>query len=464
MNDDQILIVEDDAIAQLTLAQYLKDLGFPHSLAVNNGRDAVKAVEHRDIAMAFLDIRIMGDWDGIDTAHRIREQEPELPLVFLTANTDRGTMKRAQQVHPHAVVQKPYDRKILLRVMGEALSHREDKLVPVVESNTLPASASLTMKSGLSVTDPRGKIISVNPEFCRIHACTESEAVGAFFTRYLPEDIRSFAQAIHREFVEKRTNEGGGRWTILDQLGTSKEVDVEVQRVPVEDGTFYKISMYTDVAQQQQEDENLRKIIAEKDAFAREIHHRVKNNLNVILGLFYLQSEQIKDQPDVYGLFQESMSRIKTMSIIHEQLYNHEEYATIDLGKYITLLSGTIRTTYVSTVAEVSLEVEVDTINIDVDKAVACGLIINELLSNSFKYAFGETVRPQIEIKGAQRMGVVNLELQDNGVGLPPDFDLDQASTLGIRLIKTLTQQLGGQISVENAAPRGTRAKLSFSA
>ena len=464
MNEDRILIVEDDAIAQLTLAQYLKDLGFPRSLAVNNGRDAIKAVKQHEISMAFLDIRIMGDWDGIDTAHRIRESQPELPLVFLTANTDRGTMKRAQQVHPHAVVHKPYDRKVLLKVVDEALSHHESEQDSIVDQEDALLSAPSVVKTGLSVTDAQGTIISVNSEFCRIHNCTQSEAIGESFTRYLPENIRGFAQTMHRDFISERTNEGGGRWTALTLDGSAKEVDIEVQRVSVGNGDCCKVSMYTDVAQRTEKAENLQKIIEEKDAFSREIHHRVKNNLNVILGLFYLQSEQIKDQPDVYGLFQESMSRIKTMSIIHEQLYNHEEYATIDLDHYITLLSDTICTTFAHDNPQVSLEVAIETIKIDVDKAVACGLVVNELLTNSLKYAFDKIEHPQITIDGMQKDGIVNLRLQDNGIGLPSNFDIDQANTLGIQLVKTLTQQLNGQVDVQKASPHGTLIHLSFPA
>lgn len=121
--DDCILIVEDDAIAQLTLARYLKDLGFPHSLAVNNGREAVEVAEKHSVALAFLDIRIMGDWDGVDTARQMKQHWPDLPLVFLTANTDRNTLKRANDVRPHAIIQKPYDRQVLVKTISGALNY-----------------------------------------------------------------------------------------------------------------------------------------------------------------------------------------------------------------------------------------------------------------------------------------------------------------------------------------------------
>ena len=465
MEDECILIVEDDAIAQLTLAQYLKDLGFPHSLAVNNGKDAIEAVKNKAVMLAFLDVRIMGEWDGVDTAQQIQKNQPDLPLVFLTANTDRGTMKRVQATHPYAVVRKPYDRKMLSEVIGGALNHSVDASPYSEEKTSLPSHILEPAAVGVSVTDVSGTIISVNAEFCHIHRCTEAEAVGQLFTRYFPENIQSFALNLHREFMAGRTTEGGGAWTVIDQHGSPREVDIKVHKVALEGSDAFKISTFTNISRQRKNAERLRKILEEKDAFAREIHHRVKNNLNVISGLFYLQSEQVRDRPEVYNLFQESVSRVKAMAIIHEQLYDYENYTTIDLSKYVPLLAEAIRDTFIDSDCEVALDIEVASVPLDVDRAVACGLIINEVMSNSFKYAFdAPTQPPQISVKGFADEQRVTLVMQDNGVGLPPDFDADQVNTLGVQLIKTLTRQLDGQLSMQRNSPTGTHVSLSFPA
>lgn len=457
---ERILIVEDDAIAQLTLAQYLQDLGFPHSVAVNNGKDAIKEIEKDPVALAFLDIRIMGEWDGIMTAQHIKESYPQLPFVFLTANTDQETLKRAQGTEPSSIIRKPYDREVLLKAVSEALNYGADHEQQKMASTALPAPPDAT-QVGVSVTDANGVIISVNSEFCRIHRCSEWHAVGRSFTEFFPENIRKFALSLHRDFMTGLSNEGEGVWTIIDQQGTPRQVTMTVDRLSLNEQT-YKISTYIDTSQQQEDAEKLKKILKAKDAFAREIHHRVKNNLNVISGLFYLQAEKIKDRPDVYHLFQESISRIKTMSVVHEQLYDYDNYATIDLNKYVQLLANSIQSTF-HNANYVTLTTQVAPIQLDVDRAVACGLIINEVMTNSFKYAFAEQ-RPdsQVLIKGTRSEDLITLTVQDNGVGLPTDFNMEVAKTLGVQLIKTLTDQLSGSVEMGNAATQGTVVKLSF--
>ncbi|MGB3777800.1 MAG: histidine kinase dimerization/phosphoacceptor domain -containing protein [Tunicatimonas sp.] len=459
--DDCILIVEDDAIAQLTLARYLKDLGFPRSLAVNNGREAIAVADQHSVSLAFLDIRIMGDWDGIDTAQQMKQNWPDLPLVFVTANTDRNTLERARNVHPHAIIHKPYDRKVLVKTISEVLNYQPSDTTSLA-TTTSPLPPLRAPEVGISITNEVGTLVSVNQVFCGLHQCSQAEALGRPFTDFLPENIRAFSANLHREFMSGSTGEGSGTWTILDQRGKAKEVNISVQRTQLSGEAAFKLTTFIDTAPQKKAAEQLQKVRAEKDAFAREIHHRVKNNLNVVSGLFYLQSESIKDQPNVYQLFQESVSRVKAMAIIHEQLYDHEEYATIELSRYVPLLTSTIRSTYQNNEG-ITIAVDVAPIQLDVDQAVACGLIINELITNCFKYAFQYPPKlPEIGISGSVEGDRVSLVVRDNGEGLPDNFDLEQASTLGMQLVKTLTKQLDGQLEVHSEPQRGTSVRLTF--
>ena len=461
--DDCILIVEDDAIAQLTLARYLKDLGFPRSLAVNNGREAVAVADQHPVSLAFLDIRIMGDWDGIDTAQQMKQNWPDLPLVFLTANTDRNTLERARSVHPHAIIHKPYDRQVLVKTISEALNRRPaNPAISEVATASLPPFPAPEV--GISITDESGTLVSVNQVFCNLHQCSQSEALGRPFTDFFPKNIRRFAANLHQEFMNGSSDEGSGTWTVLDQQGETKEMNISIQRTLLGNDTAFKVTTFVDSAPQKKAAERLKKVLAEKDAFAREIHHRVKNNLNVISGLFYLQSESIKDQPDVYHIFQESVSRVKAMSIIHEQLYDHEEYATIELSRYVPLLTATIRSTYPDN-ENVTLAVDVAPIHLDVDQAVACGLIINELITNCFKYAFRHPSKlPEITVSGSVEEKCISLLVRDNGEGLPHNFNLEQTSTLGMQLVKTLAKQLNGQLEVHSEPQQGTSVRLTFAA
>lgn len=460
----RILIVEDDAVAQLTLAQYLVDLGFPDAVVVNNGKDALTALEeNKDIALTFLDIRIMGEWDGIATAQRIKKIHPQLPLVFLTASTDQETFRRAQHVDPFSIIRKPYDHDTLRLVVSEALHHPVEARIPKKASALPSAPALVTPDVGVSVVNAEGVIVSTNAEFCRIHRCTEAEATNRVFTDFFPKNIRKFTARLYRDFLAGNTEEGDGLWTIVDQRGASKQVSLTLSRLLLSHQQQYVVSTFIDVSQQQEDAERLESVLEKKDAFAREIHHRVKNNLNVISGLFYLQAEKIKDRPDVYHLFQESISRIKVMSVIHEQLYNYENYTTIDLSRYVQLLADSVQSTY-QHANYVTLRVTMDPIELDVDRAVACGLILNEIMTNSLKYAFPQrSADAQVLIKGTCHHRVITLTVKDNGIGLPQGFDINQAKTLGIQLIKTLIKQLGGFIEVQNDSP-GVSVCLRFGA
>ena len=456
-----ILIVEDDAIAQLTLTQYLLDLGFPHSVVVNNGKDAMSALESEPVTLVFMDIRIMGEWDGITTAQRMKERNPKLPLIFLTANTDQDTLRRAQRVDPFSVIRKPYDRDTLFSAISGAL----DRAVAPPPPKEAPLPSVSTPEApdvGVSVTNAAGTLVSVNAAFCRIHRCTESEAVGRTFTDFFPENIRKFATHLHQEFTAGRTEEGGGPWTIVDQHGALRPVSMTTSRLFLNEHQRYKISTFIDTSQQRADAEQLETILEKKDAFAREIHHRVKNNLNVISGLFYLQAEKIKDRPEVYHLFQESISRIRAMSVVHEQLYDYDDYTTIDVSRYVQLLADSVQSTY-QNADYVTVRTQVAPIRLDVDRAVACGLILNEVMTNSFKYAFvGQPSDAKVLIKGFCRDRTLTLTVEDNGVGLPSDFNVDQARTLGVQLVKTLTEQLEGTLNMQNVQPQGTRVHLTF--
>ncbi len=164
----------------------------------------------------------------------------------------------------------------------------------------------------------------------------------------------------------------------------------------------------------------------------------------------------------MYSLFQESISRIKTMSIIHEQLYTYEDYATIDLSQYVQLLTNTIRSTF-QDAGNVLLKTDVASVQLDVDQAVACGLVINEVFTNCFKYAFAsKQSHAEIRIKGEVHSHTLTLLISDNGVGLPEDLDLEAADTLGFQLTKTLTEQLDGQLEISSAPQQGTSVRLTF--
>lgn len=202
-----------------------------------------------------------------------------------------------------------------------------------------------------------------------------------------------------------------------------------------------------------------------KETLIKEIHHRVKNNLQVIASLLYLQSTRLSD-PGTVHMFEESSNRVKSISLIHEKLYKerlhpHNERGEVDFGEYVRDLTDALFASYGVDRKSIGLVLDVSNVFLTLDSAVPCGLIVNELVSNSLKYAFpdGRTGEMHVSIF-ADGDGRTTLIIGDNGVGLPPEADLDKSTSLGLRLVKMLAQQLGAEVQVNRS--RGAEFKFKF--
>ncbi len=204
---------------------------------------------------------------------------------------------------------------------------------------------------------------------------------------------------------------------------------------------------------------DMRKQKDEKELLLKEIHHRVKNNLQIINSLLRLQSHQIEDKRAL-AMFEECQNRIISMAIIHEKLYRSEDLANIDTKNYIETLAASLIRSY-RTDMEVELEVNCTVSSVGIDTLMPLGLILNELISNSLKYAFTDRSGGNIQIGLNKKYnGEFEMTVQDNGIGLPADFSWEDSTTLGIELIKTLVEQVDG--TIEKMAGPGTCFKICF--
>ena len=220
------------------------------------------------------------------------------------------------------------------------------------------------------------------------------------------------------------------------------------------------VSVAIDITERQQAQEQLKASLKEKEVLLKEIHHRVKNNLQIISSLLKLQSSYLKDI-EAQALFKDSYNRVRSMALIHEKLYRSSDLAKIDLADYIRNLLGNLFSSYGVSSQAIELKLKVDNISLDVDTAIPCGLIINELVSNSIKYAFIPDLCGEICVEfSLKRENEYILLISDNGVGLPSDFDLEQTDSLGLQLVFNLAEQLGGSIDLNTA--HGTKFIIKF--
>ncbi len=206
--------------------------------------------------------------------------------------------------------------------------------------------------------------------------------------------------------------------------------------------------------------ETLEESIAEKDVLLKEIHHRVKNNLQIISSMLNIQSHYFKD-PAVREVFRECQNRIKSMALIHETLYMSKNLAEIEFSTYITTLVNRLSASYREMSSRVNIIVEIPLQTLHIDVAIACGLIVTELVTNALKYAFPDQQSGDIWVKFSPRDHQYALTVKDNGVGFPKEIDLAKANSMGLQLVTTLAHQLDADLELDKL--NGVSITLVFS-
>ncbi|MEH1974385.1 MAG: PAS domain S-box protein [Nostoc sp.] len=216
----------------------------------------------------------------------------------------------------------------------------------------------------------------------------------------------------------------------------------------------------TELVQRQKAQVKLKNALAEKEVLLKEVHHRVKNNLQIVSSLLQLQSQTLKD-PEVIKVLRESQNRIESISLIHKNLYTSANIGQIDVADYISNLAASLLISYQICPGKIALETDIDSVSLNVDQAIACGLVINELISNALKHAFPNQQVGTISIALRNIGNSIEMTIRDNGIGLPENLDWRNTDSLGLSLVYDLvTEQLEGNITLERN--HGTGFKIQF--
>lgn len=214
-----------------------------------------------------------------------------------------------------------------------------------------------------------------------------------------------------------------------------------------------------DITDKKLTDEKIRQSLKEKEVLLKEVHHRVKNNLQVISSILNLQSSYVRDKK-MLELLHESRNRIKSMAFVHESLYQTKDFSNINFKEYIENISRNLLHSYANPQMSPELNLDLAEIQLNLDTAVPCGLIVNELLSNAFKYAFKDGRKGRIDVKLREKHDQITLLISDNGPGLPETVDYRQTESLGLQLVVTLVEQINGKIKLENK--KGAKFTIEF--
>lgn len=311
---------------------------------------------------------------------------------------------------------------------------------------------------GIAIGSMTSEFVYVNQSFAKIHGYSPEEMVGMEILHLHNEEQRD---EYERKMDEVMT-EGSWMGEIghIKKDGTPFPAFVATTLLKDDKGRPTGIlEVIRDISDRKKAEEQIKASLKEKEVLLREIHHRVKNNLQVISSLLSLQSEHIKD--DQYAdMFEDSQNRIRSMALIHETLYESENLAHIDLVEYITRLVHELIRSY-RAADRIKVSIKVEDVSLGIDAAIPCGLIISELVTNSLKHAFPEGRKGEVNIVLNQRGSVIELQVSDNGVGIQEDIDIRTSESLGLDLVTTLAEvQLNGTIALDRR--EGTTFRITF--
>ena len=303
-----------------------------------------------------------------------------------------------------------------------------------------------------------GRILYANDAACADRGFSREELLGMTIFALDP-DFQSGVWEPHFEELKRR---GTLTFETRHRAKDGRVFPVEVNANYVHlGGQEFNFASLRDITERKRAEDQVKASLREKEALLQEIHHRVKNNLQVVASLLSLQSGEIADEP-LRAQFRECQGRIRSMALIHEKLYQSETLARVDLKDYLESLTRVVLSTY-ATQGNIRSELALGAVSTNVDTAVPLGLLVNEVLTNALKYAFPEgragTVRVALR---PEPEGMFTLILEDDGVGLPPGFQWEEAKTLGMRLIAMFVKQLGADLTF-HSRPGQTRLEIRCS-
>lgn len=249
------------------------------------------------------------------------------------------------------------------------------------------------------------------------------------------------------------------RKAALDKLEQTKAQLKEMVKERTKELSVANEELRKEVAQRKLAQEQINESLKEKIVLLREIHHRVKNNLQIVSSLLNLQAGYITDKK-ILEVFKESQTRIRSMALIHEKLYQSRDLDKINFSDYIHSLIKDLFRTYQSQANRINIKSDTGEIFLEIDQAILCGLIVNELVSNAIKHAFKGRESGEIIVKLSEENNNHEIIVKDNGIGFPKDIDIENTDSLGLQLVTSLTSQMIGKIEI--VSDNGTTVKISF--
>lgn len=349
-----------------------------------------------------------------------------------------------------------------LRMLGTHtdISERKEREMALCKADARLQEAQAMAKLGNWELDLATNRLFWSDEIFRIFEIDKTKFAASYegFLNAIHPDDRAMVNEAYQQSVQNRT-----AYMIVHRLLMP---DGRVKHVMERGETFYdaqgqprrSVGTVQDITEQRVAELRIAQALQEKEMLLREVHHRVKNNLQLVSSLLYFQSKKVRSEEDI-AVIHELQGRIKSMILVHEKLYRSGDLARIAFGEYALALAENVSRSYERMRSRIDVSVETQPVMLPVELALPAGLIVNELLTNAFKYAFPDGGGGEIRMRVLNGHGRVEIAVEDTGVGLPAGFDLQTAATFGMQLMRGLAAQVGGTITFESG--RGTAVRLT---
>ncbi|MGK0383954.1 MAG: PAS domain S-box-containing protein [Bacteroidia bacterium] len=303
---------------------------------------------------------------------------------------------------------------------------------------------------GISRIAKMGRFLLVNERLCDMLGYNAEELYKKTFYELGVQDEVEESLVEWDQLLSGKIKNFSREQTYVRKDGELLSANVTVSLVrDANNSPNYFVAVFEDITERKEHELQLEESIKEKEVLLKEVHHRVKNNMQVISSILNLQSSYIDDETAL-SILRESQDRIKSMSFVHESLYQSKTLSEVNFSEYIKNIAGNLFHSYGRPEGGISLQFELEEVFLNLDTSIPCGLIINEVVSNSLKYAFEGMAKGIIKIEFSKLAdGSLKLIVGDDGIGLPSNFDIENAETLGLQLVTTLVTQVSGVLEIK---------------
>jgi two-component sensor histidine kinase/DNA-binding LytR/AlgR family response regulator len=414
LRDHNILIVDDNPTNLAVIVDYLEDSGLT-ILVSQDGESSLKRAKYAKPSIILLDV-LMPGIDGYETCRHLKNdpETKDIPIIFMTALSSTEDKIKGFEVGAVDYVTKPIQpEEVLARInLHLKLRYMTDTLV---KQNEI-----------LTVEVKQRKIIQAK--------------------------LNKINHTLKQE-VSDRLN----AQTALKKLNEELEQRVEQRTIQLQESNE---RLQQEITERKQAEIKVRNSLQEKEILLKEIYHRVKNNLLVVSSLLEIQSNSIED-PEILKMFKNSQHRLHSMALVHEQLYQSKNLKELDFSVYLAALIEKLSYSYDTSEEGINFHIDVEKINLNIETAHSCGLIVNELVANALEHAFCDQTSGNIylSLKQNSQHDIV-LKIKDDGAGVPPNFDFRSTESLGLKLVCILTKQLEGEIKLDTSD--GTGFEITF--